>query len=86
MAMELSKPSDFGVPAVYWRIVACRFDFTADTVSMDLAGYVSQAARTTGQQPVASQTVVTAASIGDPRIAVYDWLKTQADWVGETDS
>lgn len=57
MALVKALPTAFGVEATYWTIYALDFSPVQGGGSAVLAGFLNEAARRAGQQPLATVTV-----------------------------
>ncbi|MBY6266516.1 hypothetical protein EI613_32205 (plasmid) [Azospirillum sp. 412522] len=57
MALNQSIPTDFGVAATYWHILALQVNRVQQTMQVTMAGYIDAAARQAGFRPVAVTTV-----------------------------
>jgi len=57
MALNQHIPTDFGVPATYWHILALQVNRVQQTMQVTMAGYVDAAARQAGFRPIAVTTV-----------------------------
>lgn len=84
MSLQLSKNTDYGVAATYWRVAAARFDFNENTLSVDISGYASAASFQAGNNPLAGETIVISITT-DPRSAIETYLMTQTEWAGATE-
>lgn len=88
--MALNKPiaTDFGVSASYWNIGAAQEDFKGGGVHLTLYGYVDEAARQAGKQPLVSGQVQLIGEHYVPeagRAAWYKALKALPEWEGAED-
>lgn len=54
MALKKAIPSDFGINAEYWNVGSIQEDFKGAGVQVTLYGYLDQASRLAGKQPLAS--------------------------------
>ena len=85
MALLLSKPTQFGVDATYWRIIFVQIDFGSNRMAVAMAGYVNQAAREAGLDPITQEQVAFEAEafIPEPsRTAVYSAVQMATEWQG----
>ena len=56
MALQISKPTQYGVDATYWKLESCTINYTSETVVATFAGYLDAEARFT-HQPIAQHVV-----------------------------
>lgn len=83
MALNISRPTSFGVDATYWRIISAQIDFGKNRMAIFMAGYTSEEARDAGAAPLVQEQVdfIAESFIPDAtRSVVYDALKTLPDW------
>lgn len=88
MALQIAKPTDFGVDATYWNIGAIQEDFKGGGAQLTLYGYKDAAARQDGKQPMSAIQRTFADNdyvAGRSREDWYNILKTKADWQGAED-
>lgn len=88
MALNKSIVTDFGVSATYWNIGAAQDDFKGRGVTLTLYGYVDEAARQAGKQPLVSGQAQLVGEHYVPeagRAAWYEALKMLPEWAGATD-
>ncbi len=75
MALLLPLAHPTGAQPEYWRIVQATIHYDRNEVVIDMAGYLNQAARDAGAQPLTSiQVVTTVDQFPDVRGLVYDTL------------
>lgn len=53
MAIVKEVPTDFGVPASYWRVALLQEDIVGKTLDVTLQGFFDEAACLGGKQPMA---------------------------------
>lgn len=59
MALQIDKPTGFGVSARYWRIVGANIDYAPrEQLVVRLGGYASEEARASGAQPLETRELV----------------------------
>lgn len=89
MALKIAKPTNYGSPALYWRVIGQTIDYRAKTARIVLEGFLDEAAARDGFQPVvpsAMHLIKGAAFVArfgevDGRAAAYEFLKSNAaDW------
>lgn len=95
MALNISKPSEYGSPAVYWRVVMVNFDARQKAAQILVNGFHSKEyANQEGSKPLSVASVVVrdssyeqlaSASVTDPRIPAYVMLKALPQFSGATD-
>lgn len=88
--MALSKEIDtpFGVKASYVRLSSMQVYFAERCVDVVLSGYLDEAARRGGAQPLtAHHHRLSLDDVGDDpaRASIYPALKALPDWDGATD-
>lgn len=87
MAMQISKPSNYGVNATYWRIEGGTIDYGSMVLRINVAGYLDAAARDAGKAPLAFESVawsgVDFPDVAEPtRVALYTKLMAMPEWAG----
>jgi hypothetical protein len=88
MALGKEVATTFGVSASYWKVANIIEDFMQSAAKVTLAGFVSQAARTAGNQPLAAvQVDLTGDSYTAEmdRAALYSAIKALPAWTGAED-
>ncbi|HYH18757.1 MAG TPA: hypothetical protein VD995_09060 [Azospirillum sp.] len=84
MALQKTTPTEFGVDATYWHILAIQVNRVQASVQVTMAGYLDAAARRSGCRPIAVATVSLAGAdfpgddAGIRYDSVYDRLKRPA--------
>lgn len=73
MALEIAIQTDFGAPAIYWRI-GCINDAFHGQVQVILEGYASEEARRKSKQPLARESIIIE-GIETSRQEIYTFLK-----------
>jgi hypothetical protein len=53
MALCKALPTDFGIDASYWNILALQVNRADQTAAVTLAGYLDEPARRAGRRPIA---------------------------------
>lgn len=80
MSLAIEIETDYGVPAVYWRISKVSDSFHG-TLEVQMAGYASQSAAASNKTPLATHTVYVLTS--DPnRANLYPLIKDVAPFIG----
>lgn len=83
MALLHATPTEFGIDATYWHILALQMNRTQAAVQVTMAGYPDAAARQGGYRPIAVMTLTLAGpdfpgdGDGIRYEAVYDRLKRE---------
>lgn len=88
MALHLSKPSGYGVDALYWRIGVMNIHPRSQSASVVLDGFISQAARAAGAQPISElelQLPLTNALADGGRTAMYAAIKALPEYANAVD-
>lgn len=94
MALQISKATDFGVNALYWRIVGANIDYApTEQLVVRLGGYATEAARASGAEPLTTRELVFSGSAGasgpfvaEPtRAQAYAAIKSIPGWESATD-
>lgn len=79
MALLISHPSGYGVPATYWRILTMQDNYDGPKTSVTIVGYASEAARASGDLPLVyvstALAIRDAVAVDATRSAAYAALK-----------
>lgn len=84
MALLKATPTEFGIDATYWHILALQMNRTQGAVQVTMAGYIEAAARQAGHRPIAVMALTLAGpdfpgdGEGIRYDAIYDRLKQGA--------
>lgn len=57
MALQKTTPTEFGVDATYWHILAIQVNRVQPSLQVTMAGYLDAAARHGGCRPIAVATI-----------------------------
>lgn len=60
MALSKAIPTDFGIDATYWHILALQVNRADRNAAVTLAGYLDESARRAGRRPIAVMTLTLA--------------------------
>jgi len=92
MALLLIKPTQYGVPASYWRVILINTDYCSRNMTVTLAGYASQKDRDAGRMPIVHKDVLFRDGPDDigfredaTRADIYVAVKALPDWTEAKD-
>lgn len=68
MALKITKPTDYGVDATYFKVFEMHLNFHLSIARVILVGYASKAARDAGKQPMV--TIMTHFGVGAENASV----------------
>lgn len=88
MALQISKPTTYGVDASYWRIGVMNIHPRASNVCVVMDGYLNQAARQSGAQPLSFVELTlpyTTDVVDGGRDGSYEAVKLTPEFTGATD-